>query len=759
VAGRIGTRLRAHLRGQDAALLAVAVASSAASLAQFPEWMFGKYPNLAAQLVRGQLGPADVADASPAYLLAVLAAGPTFLRWAQAIGGGVAVLLVHSVAARASGRVAAWIAAVLLAASQPWLLYGAVLEPDHAIAVLGVVAVAALSLGSRSAIRADAVAGAALGLSFALRPAAAPFALLAGGWLLVDRRRDRADGTGRSARAHAAGYAVAFVIAAASPVLALYAVAHQDWTTTMSAGQVFDLGHRPEGTGIGATFPTFLKMTEMLDAQRPDHRPDRAHDLSRTFAAASASMPLTPAAAERYWFGKGLAFARLEPWAFLRQLARKLIFTIAPPAGDADVPDVFEAVRTARFPAFPLRLATVAGAGGLLLAVRRRGVPRLLVLWVLAYEVVYLTFYFQERYALATLPAWCALAGLAVETLWQARRSRRLLPSCAVAAVPSLLLAVPFVRAEARLRERQLLVPLASPAQALRAQGRWEDALQRTLEEQAALPDAVLPFSRHGYGSAVGEPERWLLVAERASATFGAASPVDAALLAVQYASAGRCDLALPLAEEAAGHGFRSAIADASLDPDLLAADCLRELGRSDDAFGRIRRSLARAPGTLDGLSRAVAAATAVGDPGRERWTAEIWELHDPVTAHYALARARRSWGDAAGALTDADWIATRIPDARPLAEFERALALLDLGRTTEALQAYAQSLSVPFYLFGTSRFDAPVRALTAASPDARAVTLLALSHWMRQGNREELRALLRKHPELAAGEARLQGR
>ena len=748
--------MRARLRGGHLALVAVAIASSAASLARFPAWMFGKYPNLALQLSHGQLSPADVADASPGYLVAVLAVGPTFLRLAQAAAGCVAVVLVHSVVARASGRISAWAAALLLAASQPWMVYGAVLEPYFAVGVLGLAAVGALALGSREGVRAAAIAGAALGLSFSLRPTVAPFALAAGGWLLAERG---GDGTGRprAARAHAAAYGLAFALAAASPLLALRAIAHQEWTATMSAGQVFHQGHRPEGPGMGATFPALLKMTELLEARRPGLHPDRAHGLYRTFGSAAAAAPLSPAQAERYWLTKGLSFARAEPWAFLRQLGRKLTFTIAPPAGDADVPEVFEAIRTGRAPALPLRVATLSGTAGLLLALRRRGVPRLLVLWVLSYELVYLTFYFQERYALAILPAWCALAGHGVGALRQAAREgwRRLLPVAAAAVVPLLALVAPFVRDEARLRERQLRSPLSSPAAAFRAQGRWEEALGSALDEQAALPDAVLPFSRHGYGSAVGDPGRWLLAAERGRAQFGASAPADAFLLAVQYASGGRCDLALPLADDAGRRGFRSAIADASLDPDLLAADCLRSLGRADEAYLRIRRSLERWPGTLDGLARMVAIGAARGDPERERWMAELSELHDPVTARYALARARRWWGDAAGALADADWIAARVPEARPLAEFERALALLDLGRTAEALQAYARSLSVPFYLFETSRFDEPVRALAAAYPDARAVNLLALSHWMRQGNREELRALLARHPELGSGDAR----
>ncbi len=736
-------------RAGHVALLALAAGHAALSLALVPGWLFAKYPNLAAALRRGDLGPAQASDASPAYLLATLLVGPTALRWLQAVAAAAAVLVAYRVAARLGGRVAGWVAAVGLALAQPWLLYGAVLEPDLAIGVLDLAAVACLASGSPR-LRASAAAGAALGLSFALRPAAAPFALLALAWLFLGRR---AAAPGSRPMAHTAALAAAFAAAALIPVSALYLRARQEWRATMSVGQVFHQGHRPEGSGVGATYPTLLKLVEIQEAARP-HPPDYAHELYRRFASAAAGSPLPAPQAERYWMGKALAFASLEPAAFLRQLVRAWVFTVTAPASDADVPEVMQADQATRFPWIPMRWLALGGLGGLALSWRRGRLPRLLGLWVASYQLVYLVFYYQSRYGLAILPAWCCLLGSAAAAAWEARREpRRLALALLAIAAPFGLTRLDFVRFETRLLERNRSIPVPSEAVALRGQGRWAEARERFADEQASLPDYLWPWSPHGWGLGAGSPELARRAADRARARFGDESPVDAFLVAVLQAAGGRCQQALPLADRAAAAGFGAAIADSLLDPDLVAADCLLELRRPDEALARIRRSLRARPGTLDGLARAVAAAGARPDLAggeRERWEGELFALHDPASAHWALARARRRWSDPERALADADWVAARLPEAAPFAEFERALCFLDLGRPREALRAYARALPIRYYMHGTDRFDDLVRQFAASLPDDRLVAMLALSHWMRVGDLDEVRAIVTRHPDLA---------
>ena len=521
----------------------------------------------------------------------------------------------------------------------------------------------------------------------------------------------------------------------------------------MSVGQVFHQGHRPEGSGLGATYPTLLKLVELQEAGRP-HPPDYAHELYRRFASAAVGSTLPAPQAERYWMGKSLAYAELEPAAFLRQLVRRWVFTVTAPAADADVPEVLQADQSTRFPWIPMRWLALGGLGGLLASLRRGRAVALLGLWVVSYQVVYLAFYYQSRYGLAILPAWCCLLGSAAAAAWEARREpRRLALVLLVAAAPFGLARLDFVRFETRLLERNRSIPVQSEAVALRSQGRWDEARERFVDEQASLPDYLWPWSPHGYGLGAGSPEVARRAAERARARFGERNPVDAFLLAVLQAASGRCQEALPLADRAAEAGFGGAIADSLLDPDLLAADCLLELRRPEEALGRIRRSLRVRPGTLDGLARAVAAAGARPDlaAGEEaRWEAELLALHDPASAHYALARARRRWADPERALADAEWVAARLPEAAPFAEFERALCLLDLDRPREALRAYARALPIRYFMHGADRFDDLVRRFAASLPDDRLVAMMALSHWMRVGDHGEVRAILARHPDLA---------
>ena len=723
------------------------MAHAGASLLLAPAWHFAKYPNLVAGLLAGRLTPSELGDASPGYLLAMLVLGPTPMRWLQALAGGLAVVLVQRMGARLGGAVAGWGAALALAAAQPWLVYGAVLEPDLLIGVLSTGAVSSVVLGDPARRRGPVLAGLAVGLAASLRPTALLLGAALLGWLLLRREPSR---TWRQRWRTAGSFVAALLLAAVLPGLLLHARAGQEWRTTMSAGQVFHQGHRPESSGLGATFPVLLKLAEALEPDGPGHRPDQAHELYRRFAAAEAGRPLTSPEAELAWAGRSLAWARLEPRAFAEGLGRTLVFLVAASGLDTDVPEALALLRRSQGRSLPLGWLSLAGLAGVLLTLRRPGADRLVIGWVGSGAAAALLFYHQSRYALAILPAWCLLAGLAVAALAEARGSpRRLAWRVGLALAPLLLLAPGFVRQQRRLEAREQLVPVRSEIEALKQAGRWGEARAAFVEEQAAFPDWVLPFARRGYGLDADSAGLALEAAERARARFGTGGAVDQYLLAVLYAGAGRCDLALPLAGSAAQAGFHGAVADSSLDPDLLASDCLLAMGRPGPALDAVRRSLREHPGTLDGLARAVAAGAVGSPPELARWEAELEALHDAASARYALARQRRRWGDPRRALDDADWLVASLPEVAPVAEFERALALLDLGREAEALQAYALSLPVRVYLFGTDRFDGPFLALVAARPESRVVAQVALSHWLRRGDRDEVRRLLVARPDL----------
>ncbi|MBS2021182.1 MAG: hypothetical protein JST92_02145, partial [Deltaproteobacteria bacterium] len=280
------------------------------------------------------------------------------------------------------------------------------------------------------------------------------------------------------------------------------------------------------------------------------------------------------------------------------------------------------------------------------------------------------------------------------------------------------------------------------------------------------------PMSFSGLRLGADEPELALRAAEEAERRFGAQDaaggpgaqdPVDALLLAIDFAHADRCERALPLAERAVAAGARFAIEDVALDGDLVAADCLRAQGRPREALARLVHSLDARPGTLSALSRAVAllAMHPSLDPDlHQQLEDELFELHDPASAHFALSQQRLLWGDPRGALRDAEWLLANLPEAAPFAQFQRGLALLALKDRPEAMKAYGATLTLPMAMRGASGFDEAVRLTVQAAGDDRKVLSLALSHWIRRGREDEIRALLHEHPELmqtprAPGEAK----
>jgi 4-amino-4-deoxy-L-arabinose transferase-like glycosyltransferase len=760
-----------HLLRSRASLLAafaLAAVHLVLALRFANEPLFAKYPALAARLRAGTLTAAQVSDASPGYLLLHLALAPGTIRALQLLASAATVFLVARVGARLAGPALGLAAAAALALAGPWLLYPSVLEPDLLIGALNLAAATALLLPERRSRRAAALAGVLLGLSIALRPTAALFGLAALGWLVLTDRR----AAERRPLARALAFGTALLLAAAGPIAALrlHAGGAFERGSSMSAGAVAHLGHRPEGTGLGGNYPTLLKLVELQSLAGADRTPDHAHELYRVFASAAEGRPLAAPEAERYWLAKVAAFAREAPGAFVAQLGRKLVFAIAAPPDDHDIPDVQRAALESPVPSLSLRWLALAGAGGLLASLVARGAARrrcepaerspraattLLAGWIAAYVTAFLVFYYQSRYAPAIMPAWALLAAAGAAALREVRRDRaRLLAGVALAAVPLGLLLLPFVRHEARFQERRLLVPIRSEAVALRREGRWSAALDRFLDEQAALPDFVWPWSPHGFGLDADSPDHALGAADRARRRFGTDDPVDAYLLAVLYAHGGRCDAALPLLDQASRAGVFGAVADRALDPDLLASDCLAELDRSSEAFERLRRALARRPGTLDGLTRAIAATAALPalDERRERagWERQLAALHDPASVRFALSGAYLRWGKPARALAEADALRGLLPAAAPFAEFERGRALLALGRTNDALRAYARALELRHPMHGAIAFDAAIRALEAAAPDDPAARAVALAHWMRRGNHEAVRSLVRRDPALA---------
>lgn len=697
-------------------VIALAFGHFALGLALLPDAMFTKYPDGARLLWAGTLKAEEGADFSPLYLLVNAAVGASALRWLQSALGAGCVALVYVVARRLFSRAAGFVAAALFALSAPVLLYEATLEPDLLVTALNLLAIALLVTR-----RPAWAAGLALGLSIAARPTAIPFLLLAVAWVYAAEHRWRAPLV-----LGATALLLSFV-----PPLILRAAVGQQLGGTMSVGPVFQQSNRPEGTGLGAQPPVLIKLVELQVRSRDN--PDPVHGLYRRFARAEGGAALTPPEVQRFWLGKTLSFATHEPGAYAQLLFRKLCFFVFGPDGH-DIQEVrLAAAQLGRWPLLPTAWLGLVGTIALGLHLAGRKQIGLLAAYALTTTGLALGFYVVSRFRLATVPIWCVLAAGLVVLAQEWKAKPRKLALGGLAAAAALLfarLAEPVRTGERMIARGAAAAEPAAQMDAARRSGNLTPATQAFVRAQAAQPYVTL--TRDLRGIAFEDAELARASGRAALETFGEDTPTDVFFAAVLAGRAGRCREALPSLQHAAG--FRSAIFDVSLDPNLFAATCALEQGAKDEARQAIARSLAGWPGTLDGLALATA--------GGADTKAELFALHDLLSARYALAKARLLFGDAAGALEDADAALALIPEAG-VVHYERARALALLGRSDEAAAAYARALELfPAYAFPTRPFDAVIAARLQAAPEDPGVLALASEHHLRAGDVAGAKAL-----------------
>lgn len=708
-------------------------------LALLPRWMFAKYPDVAALLAAGRLSPDEGADVSPLYLLVNLVLSPQSLRVAQSVLGAFAVLAVFFLARRLFGAVAGWAGLALACVAAPLLLYEATLEPDLPIAACNVGALALLSWSERVGAQGAARAGAAaalFGLSAALRPSNLPLVLVAALWLAWDARSAgwRA-GARRAALALACGG-----VAVAAPVAGVRASVGPQLAATMSVGEVVHICNRPEGSGLGYQSPGLIKLLEQQEASHD--KPDSYHALSRRFARAERGASLTPFECERFWIQKAGAFVRQEPGAWLSLAGRKAVYFLTGPDAH-DVAEVRQAQRGLPAPPFlGFRGLTALGTAGLALAVLRRRKlgatgPYLGVAMALA-----VAFCVTSRHTLVMIPVWCALGGFFASELASALRSPRKLAGLALAAaVPVGLSFAPVLRDGARTVERAAAAGAAvgDLERALRA-GEGQNARLAFVQAQAAQP--LVRLTRDLRGVPFESPALALESAAESERRFGAGGGADAYFLARLWMHAGRCDLAVPLAEQSAEAGFYSAVWDVSLDPELLIAECLLARGERSGASERVDRALRRRPGTLTGLSWAAAAARGRGEahsPAEQT----LFALHDALSAHLALSTAFLAWGEPEAALERADRVLQDLPELG-VAHYQRARALAALGRANEALTEYAEALQRhPAHSFDTGPFESILQTALGHPGAPPEMNTLAVDHAIRAGRMAEARQRL----------------
>lgn len=731
---------RQRILRSPATVVAVAVvAHLTVGLVLLPRWMFSKYPDFAQLLLQGRLQPEEGGDISPLYLLLNLSLSPEFLRVLQSVLGSLALVAVFLIGRTLFGKLAGWIALALAALAAPLLLYEATLEPDLLILVANVGALALLVVGNpRERPRAAYLAGAILGLSSALRPSNLSLLLVAVLWLGWTAR---ALGSRQIIRA-AGGMLACGVVMVMLPLGVLRASVGQQLTATMSVGEMLHICNRPEGNGIGYQSPSLVKLVEQQVRSR--ERPDPFHAIYRRFARAAEGPQLSPVGCERYWVNRTTAFIQHEPLAWLRLVGAKLLVFLAGPDAH-DVAEVRQAEQSLPVPPLvSFRFLTAAGLAGLAACALRRRPVGMLGPYLVAILAVSLVFCVTSRYALMVLPVWCALAGAFVTGVAQnLRRPRGLVPSGLALLLPLVISLGPGLRASTRVVERGGLAGAAATEmeRAVRA-GRLVEAEDAFTRAQAAQP--LLRLSRDLSSVPFERPELAQASAAQSERRFGTASGADSYFQAKLLMLGGECERGLPLADRSAEAGFFAAVWDVALDADLLAAECLLVRGDPQAARSRIARSIQRRPGTLSGLAWATAADRAAGkrDGSAER---ELRALHDPLSAGYALAQALLSWGDAVGALAEADRVLAALPEAG-VVRYVRARSLLALGRNGAALDEYGKAMAAfPAHGYETRPFDAVVAEARTANPSSPEVLALVAEHEMRAGRIAEAREAAEK--------------
>lgn len=489
-----------------AGLVAVAVALRAAHLVSVADSPFAEilmldpqlYHEWALRIVSGEAAPARPWFQDPLYagFLAAIYATLGVGRWpvvaTQALLGALVPALVFSASRLTLGRPAAVAAGLLAACYAPAIYYDGLLLKTS----LGVFLVAALlalveRCGEGERKVGWAAAGALLALAVLARGNLLAQLPLLVGWAAT--RRGAPALRWRRASALLAGCAL---------VLGGSAVRNRvvggEWVlATSNAGQNFYIGNN--ALNVSGEY-------QRLPFVDPDPQSEE-EDFAREAARRSGS-DLGPRATSRFWFGEAARWIAAQPAEAAALAWRKLrVFCNAYEVPDNLDYDLYrEDAPVLRWPLPSFGLLAPLGAVGALLAWRRGGWPRLLVLVIVVHAASVVAFFVFSRFRMAMMPALWPLAGFAVVEL-----IRRLRALCTggggrklASALFVLVAATAFVHLPARGRPDALRV-------------RWARAVGLPVQvERSATAQFNLGVSyARRAGTEPLQAERWLALAEQ----------------------------------------------------------------------------------------------------------------------------------------------------------------------------------------------------------------------------------------------------
>jgi len=340
------------------------------------------FPVLVLQALLGALVP----------VLVYLAARPWFGQRAAAAGGVIAAVYLPSV--YYGGLILKTWMTVLLVALTLWLLSSTLSRGERGPAWFWTGVCSGLACLTRG------------NLILALPLLAA--------WTLAGKPAGE-KGTSRAGRFGPALWLLAGAALTILPATLHNRIAGGEWIpTTSNEGQNFFIGNNP------------LNRTGEYE-RLPFVSPNPQHEEAGFSAEARrrTGRELTAREVSRFWFSEARAWIRAEPAAWGALLWRKLRAYW----GAYEIPDNLdyylyrESAPLLRLPIPGFGLIAPLGLLGGALAWKRRGWPRLLVLYVAVYSLSVVLFFVFSRFRMAMMPALFPLAGFALVELWARSRA------------------------------------------------------------------------------------------------------------------------------------------------------------------------------------------------------------------------------------------------------------------------------------------------------------------------------------------------
>lgn len=373
------------------------------------------------------------------YLLggfyALAGSGYTAAVFVQGLLGALVAPMVYAGALPWFGKPSAVAGGLMAAVYLPSVFYeGMILKTWLAVVLVALLLLLLSRLNVHSARRGWLAAGVVLGLACLTRGnliLLLPVLIL---WVLFESRSGNAPGNARAAAAY---------LALGACLVLMLSTAHNrivgdEWiVTTSNAGQNFYIGNNPmNDTGQYAHLP-------FVDPNPIHEERDFAREALRR-----TGTEMTPGQRSRYWFGQGMAWIGSDPSGWLRLTGRKLRNYW----GAYEIPDNLdyylyrETAPVLRLPVPGFGLVAPFALLGAAFCWRRRGWPRLLLVFIGVYSISVILFFVFSRFRMPMMPALFVLSGHGAVGLLQ--RGRRIVPALMLLLVALLAVNLP-VRAVA----------------------------------------------------------------------------------------------------------------------------------------------------------------------------------------------------------------------------------------------------------------------------------------------------------------------